>query len=126
MADLKESGITKLAGPITIGMQTTDGIQTLYTVPVGKSCIVTYVIACIPTASLADGVDYDLGDGVAADTWLQTVNLTTMTATTDYMVIESNNIKHTVFNAGDVFAIKPIIGSTADADASIYVFGFLF
>jgi len=79
-----------------------------------------------PTASLAGGTDFDFGDGANADTWKNTVNLSTMTATTDYMVVDGSNAKYTIFDAGDAFGVKPVTGATADAEATIDVFGYEF
>jgi hypothetical protein len=49
-----------------------------------------------------------------------------MTATTDFIVIDGNNAKYTVLDAGDEFGIKPVTGATADADAIMDVFGYEF
>lgn len=125
MPALKENAIALLASA-TANLQNADGKSDLYTVPPGKKAVVTHCVVRQPTASLAAGVDFDLGDGANADTWKNTVDLSTMTATTDYMVVEGNNVKYTVFDAGDVFGIKPVTGATADADATIDVFGYLF
>ena len=125
MPNLNESGITLLAS-VTVDLQAADPKSTIYTVPAGKSLIVTHVIIRNPTASLAVGTDFDLGDGASANTWINTVDLSSMTATTDFMVIEGNNVKYTVFNAGDVFGIIPVTGATADAQATAEIFGYLF
>lgn len=125
MAALNEHSIAMLAST-TVALQNGDGKTTIYTVPVGKSMIVTHVIIRNPTASLAGGTDFDLGDGGAANTWVNTVDLSSMTATTDYMVVEGNNAKYTVFDAGDEFGIIPVTGATADADGTAELFGYLF
>lgn len=125
MASLKEKSICMLAS-VTVNLQDGDGKSTIYTVPSGKSMIVTHVVIRNPTASLAGGTDFDLGDGASANTWKNAVNLSTMTATTDFMVIEGNNAKYTVFDAGDVFGIIPVTGATLDADATAELFGYLF
>lgn len=124
MADLKAYSISLLASA-TVDLQNGDSKTTVYTVPTGKSAIVTHVIIANPTASLAGGTDFDLGDGADANTWKNTVDLSSMTATTDCIVI-SYDSKFTVFNAGDAFGVKPATGATADAQATMYVFGFEF
>ena len=124
----EEKTICMLAST-TVNLQAGDGKTVAYTVPPGKAAVVTHVIIRNPTASLADGTDFDIGDGANADTWRQTVSLTTMTATTDYMVIPSitaTPVKYTVFDAGDEFGIKAITGATLDADATMEVFGYEF
>ena len=122
------SAICKLA-TVTAGMQTADGKTTLFTVPTGKKFIPAFIIVRNPTASLADGVDFDFGDGANADTWRNTIDLSSMTAVTDFMVIgpiTDTPVKYTVFDAGDAFGVRPVTGSTADANAIIEVFGYLF
>lgn len=125
MADLKAYAITLLDSG-TVNLQNGDGKSTVYIVPTGKSAIVTHVIIANPTASLADGTDFDIGDGANADTWKTTIDLSSMTATTDCIVIAPPSAKFTVFDASDAFGIKPATGATADADATMYVFGFEF
>jgi len=125
MSALNENSIALLASA-TVNLKNGDGKSTIYTVPVGKSMIVSHVVIRNPTASLAGGTDFDLGDGASANTWKNTVNLSSMTAITDFMVIDGNNVKYTIFNAGDVFGIIPVTGATADADATADLFGYLF
>lgn len=125
MPSLKEKSICLLASA-TVNLQNGDGKSTIYTVPSGKSMIVTHVVIRNPTASLAGGTDFDLGDGASANTWKNTVDLSSMTATTDFMVIEGNNAKYTVFDAGDEFGINPVTGATLNADATADLFGYLF
>ena len=125
MPDAKEKTLALLAST-TVDLQNGDGKTTIYTVPTGKSMIVTHVIIRNPTASLANGTDFDLGDGASANTWVNTVDLSSMTATTDFMVIEGNNVKYTVFDAGDAFGIIPVTGATADAQATADLFGYIF
>lgn len=121
----KEKTIALLASA-TVNLQNGDGKSTIYTVPSGKKMIPIAVVIRNPTASLAGGTDFDLGDGASANTWLNAVDLSGMTATTDFYVIDGSNAKYTVFDAGDEFGIKPVTGATADADATAELFGYLF
>lgn len=98
----------------------------LFTVPAGKKCLVTMITVRLPSASLAGGVDYDFGDGAAADTWKTAVDLSAMTNTAHYYATTAMGAVVIVFDAGDVFGIKPITGSTLAATATIDVFGYLF
>ncbi len=126
MADLRDYAVTQLSSTSGVDMQTGAKVA-LYTVPLGKACIVTHVIVRNPTAGLdGSATDYDFGDGVNADTWLQAVDLQTMTLTSNYYIIESNNIKYVVFDAGDAFGVKAIDGSDDPATATIEVFGYLY
>ncbi len=126
MPDMIEEGIARLATVAGVDMQTVQK-NTLYTVPTGKTAYIVMVVIREPSASLAGGTDYDLGTGAAADTWRQTVDLSSMTtADTDYMVISGADVtKYTDSAAASVFGIKPITGSTGAATATIDVFGFL-
>lgn len=107
-----------------VDLENGDAKTIVYTVPTGKAAVITHVVIRNPTASLAGGTDFDLGDGANADTWVNTVDLSSMTAVTDYMVIEGNNVKYTVFDADDEFGIKPVTGATLDATAIMDVFGY--
>lgn len=120
MADLKENAISLLSRSLLVDM-TTGTKEDLYTVPVGKKCIVTHVIVHTSTGVL--GTENDFGDGANADTWVQNVNLATVIAT-KYWVIETNNALWTVFDADDVFGVLPVTG--AAQTATIDVFGYLF
>jgi hypothetical protein len=122
MARAKEKAIV-LLGYATLGMQTADGAQTAYTVPTGKEAMVDHYIVHSPTGSLAGGNDFDFGDGANRDTFKQTVDLSGMTATTDYIKISNDNTKRTIYDAGDTLGMKPITGSTADVDAVVEVWG---
>ena len=118
MAALKEKAIA-LLGSATVGMQTADGAQTIYTVPAGKVHRVAFVVVRDPTASLAGGTDFDFTQ------WKQTVDLSSLTTSgTDYIVLDGNNTKYQELAASTAFQITPNTGSTADADATIDVFGY--
>jgi len=124
--DAKEAGIMALARGITVNLQDGDGKSDIYTVPTDKGMIVSHAVVKKPTASLAGGTDFNFGDGADADTWKNTVDLSSMTVSTDFMVITGDNVKYTIFNAGDVFGVKPVTGATLDADATVDLFGYLF
>ena len=126
MADLIESAIARLSTTSGVDMKTAQK-NTLYTVPPGKTAYVTHVVIREASASMAGGTDYDLGTGANADTWRQTVNLSSMTTSgTDYMVISGADVtKYTDNAAAAVFGIKVITGTTVACTATISVFGFL-
>jgi len=126
MAALNEYAITKLATVSGVDMKTA-AKTTLYTIPTGKTCYVTHVVIREPSASMAGGTDYDIGTGANADTWRQTVDLSSMTTlATDYMVISGADVtKYTDSAAASVFGIKVITGTTAACTCTVDVFGFL-
>lgn len=104
----------------------TAGKTTLYTVPTGKIFLPFAVCVRQPSASMAGGTDYDFGSGANADTWRQTVDLSSLTTlTTDMIFILSQDTKYSVEAAAAAFGIKVITGTTAACTATIDVFGFL-
>lgn len=123
LGDAPGIGIYRLAS-VTAGMQNGDAATNIYTVPTGKSMIVTHCIVRGPTASLAGGTDFDFG--AAGKNWMQTVDLSGMTATTHYRVLEGNNVNYTIYVATDIFQITVSTGATLDADATVDLFGYLF
>ena len=125
MANLKEKCLCLLSSTSAVDMKTA-AKTTLYTVPAGKVCYVTHVVIRDPSASMAGGTDYDIGTGANADTWKQTIDLSSLTTLgTDYIVIDSNNAKYTESAAASEFGIKVITGTTAACTATIDVFGYI-
>lgn len=124
MSALNENAITLLTSA-TVYLQAGDGKSIIYTVPAGKKMIPVHVVIREPTASLAGGSSFSLGTGANADTWKTMVNLSTLTAATDFMVVDGSNVRYAVCNAGDTFGILPVTGATADADATADLFGYL-
>ena len=81
----------------------------------------------VPDFTLPDPLTLENGDPVAdADTWKNTVDLSGVTLTTEYYVIDGSGANYVIFDAGDAFGIKPVTGATADADATAELFGYLF
>ncbi len=126
MGALVEVSIALLKTVTGVDMKTA-GKTNLYTVPTGKTAYVVFVVVREPSASMAGGTDYDFGTGANADTWRQTVNLSSMTTlATDYMVIAGADVtKYADSAAASVFGIKVITGTTVACTATIDVFGFL-
>ena len=126
MTELNESAITRLSTTSGVDMKTAQK-NTLYTVPNGKTAYVAMVVIREPSASMSGGTDYDFGTGASADTWRQTVDLSSMTTLgTDYMVISGADVtKYTDNAAASVFGVKVITGTTVACTATIDVFGFL-
>ena len=126
MSSLNEYSICKLATVSGVDMKTASK-TTLYTIPTGKTAYIFAVCVRESSASMAGGTDYDIGTGANADTWRQTVNLSSMTTlATDYMFITGADVtKYTDCAAASVFGIKVITGTTAACTATIDVFGFL-
>ncbi len=126
MSEANENVLTKVATVSGVDMKTA-AKTTLYTVPTGKTFYPMFVVIRESSADMSGGTDYDLGTGANADTWRQTVDLSSMTTlATDYMVIAGADVtKYTDCAAASVFGIKVITGTTAACTATIDVFGFL-
>jgi hypothetical protein len=120
MAALKEKGLALLATNAAVNMVAGSAVATLYTVPTGKTAIISHVVVRGPSATLAGGSDFDFTQ------WRQTVDLSAMTATTDYRVINGNDTKYQLLAAATAFQITKSTGSTGAATATIDVFGYLF
>jgi hypothetical protein len=125
MADLKEKAIALLSSTGSVDMQTAATKTDLYTVPTGKTARITHVVIRDPSATLAGGTDYDFGTTATCTTWKQTVDLSSITSTSHYYVLEANNTAYAEEAAGSVFGIYPNTGSTGAATATIDVFGYL-
>ncbi len=125
---LNEKAIALLDSKL-VDLQNGDSKSIVYTVPAGKRALITHVIIHGPTASLAGGTDFDIGSGGSATTWRQTVDLSSLTTvTTDYIVIPSiaaTPVKYTLEPSAAEFGIIPVTGATADAQATMAVFGYL-
>jgi hypothetical protein len=125
MTALNENALTKVASIAGVDMKTA-GKTALYTVPPGKIFIPVLVVVRNPSATLAGGTEHDFGTGEDADTWRQAVDLSSLTAPTDYMAIAGADVtKYAVCGAGSVFGIKVITGATDAATATVEVFGYL-
>ena len=126
MPEVNEYAIAKVATVTGVDMKTAVK-TTLYTVPSGKTFYPFAICVREPSASMSGGTDYDIGTGASADTWRQTVDLSSMTTlATDYMFITGADVtKYTDCATASVFGIKVITGTTAACTATIDVFGFL-
>lgn len=125
MPDLRENAITLLSSTSSVDMQTA-AKTTLFTVPTGKSAVITAVIIHTLSATLAGGTDFDFGTDANCTTHKQTVDLSSLTATTDSIVISFDDSKYPRLAAADAFGIYPSTGSTGAATAVIDVFGYLY
>lgn len=125
MADIREWSIGLLSSTAVVDMQTAQ-TNSLFTVPAGKVAVITHVVVRNPTDSLLGGSDYDLGVAAAVTSFLENFSLITVTDPTHYFVVENNNVVCTIADETEVFSIKVITGSTAAANATIDVFGYLY
>ena len=127
-ADLREKTGVTLLSSTTVAMGTNNTKADLFTVPVGKGCIVTRVVIRGLSGAVACGNDNDFGVGSPAADWKNTVNLSTLDATDDYWTLTVDDaLVEAVFVAGDVFGIQTDVASSASAvNATVEVFGYLY
>lgn len=128
MADLKEKATTLLASAV-VTLTNAAAKTTVYTVPTGKTCVITHIVIRSPSATLAGGTAFNFGSGTNATSWRQGVDLSSMTATTDYMVIPAiatTPVKYTLEAAASTIGVKPATGSTGAATATMDLFGYIF
>jgi len=128
MSNLKEIGIS-LLGSATAGMQAGDSKTTCYTVPTGKIAIIDHVVVRAPSGSLnatATG-DFNFGSGASCTSFREAVDLDTLTATTDYMVIRAatDTVKLTHEVAAATVGVLPHAanGAVADVTATVEIWG---
>jgi hypothetical protein len=120
MADLTTlSGMCKVSTSTAVDMKTAASV-TLYTPPTGKTFYPVAVVVRNPSASMAGGTSYSFTG------WKQAVDLSSLTtASTDYIVLDSNNTKYTNLAGGTAFQITVTTGTTAACTANIDVMGYL-
>lgn len=121
MANLNENSICKLSTTTAVNAQAAASTL-IYTVPTGKTLIITSVVVRTPSATLAGGTSYGVTNFRAA------VDLSSMTtATTDYMEIRGADVtKYTASVAGTAIYFVVTTGSTGVATVAIDLFGYLY
>ncbi len=121
MAALTKSAITLLSSTTGVDMKTAAS-TTLFTVPVGLSCIIDHIVIRGASASLAGGTSYSFTD------WRQTVSLAGNTggATKYFLLNAVDNTSFTIVPTGTNFQITVTTGSSATCTATIDVFGYYF
>ncbi len=132
MADLKESGLSLLsdtAGGITaLTDMSVAAIQTLYTVPVGKTLILSHAIIEVSADAGAAGV-LTIGSGAGATDFVGTTNVDNLDADGDCILIapvpSATPATLKAYAAGTVISID--IATAANAvTANVYLFGILY
>ncbi|KKM66320.1 hypothetical protein LCGC14_1482410 [marine sediment metagenome] len=132
MADLKESGLTLLsdtAGGITaLTDMSVAAIQTLYTVPVGKTCILSHAILEI-SADAGASLAVTIGKDAAAIDFVGTTNGDNLDADGDCILIapvpSATPATLKAYAAGDVISIDIAVAGNATT-ANVYLFGILY
>jgi hypothetical protein len=99
----------------------TVGATALLTSPAGKYAHIAFVVVRNATASLAGGTDYSI------DGWRPTFDLSGLTSPTDgYMVVQAIDLTmYTHVAPASLINFNVNTGSSASANATIDVFGYL-
>jgi hypothetical protein len=123
MADLKEKAISLLGSLDDHDLNST-GETTIFTVPPGKSCIVTHVVmrnpsAGIATASISFGFNTSNADDVISNA------VRTLTGTTNYRIIDADG-DAVRGAAGDNFKIDVNTAEGASDTCDFDVFGYFY
>lgn len=125
--DVREVSIGLLVSVAAVDLSGVPGVKTtLFTVPVGKVCVVTHVVVRGRSGVL--GTDYDFGSDAQCTDWVQTVDLSDIGAS-EYKVIQDEPAAgafgaYPLIAAGTIFGVKPITGTAQTA--TIDVFGYLY
>ena len=98
--------------------------STLYTVPAGKSCIITHIIVRNPSINLTTA-NYGFGFNANADDVITSATHTELDGSTKYAVL-SAKAGAVRGAAADVFGVKCTVNQGAAATVTIEVFGYLF
>lgn len=128
MAVLNQIAETLLSSTASVDMKTPSVKKTLYTVPTGKTMIVTKIVVRSVSATLAGGTSYAFGGTLTCSDWKSGVDLHLITGSTLYYVIANDNPStvSTMQVAGTAFGMYITTGATNAATATIDVFGYLF
>lgn len=102
----------------------TSGKQTLYTVPVGKKCIITSIIVRSANASLAsNNGTLKFGYNANADDWNNNItDLTVLTGATKFLQKQASSVS-IIGNAADVFGCI-FSNNSITANVTVEVFGY--
>lgn len=121
MPDSKEKGIMLLKSALNVDMNAVDE-PTLFTVPLGKTCIVTHVVV------LADGdmssASFGIGRDAGGVDCLASAVHANLNGATKYAVLLMDDAAVRGAPA-DVFKCGVTIAHGAPVTADLYVFGFL-
>ena len=115
-----------LSSTAAVDMKTASVKVPLYTVPTGKTCVVTAIIVRSPTVSLAGGTSYSFGDTATATGWKSSVDLSSLTTVTTSAIVIMGTSKFAMSVAAAVFGMYITTGSTSASTATIDVYGYLF
>lgn len=114
----------KLATVTGIDVDDDSAKQTLYTVPTGKSCIISHVVIRAASTDI-DTAEYGLGFNANADDVIAAAAHTELTGATLYTILDAK-AGAVRGAAADVFGVKVTVEQGAAATITVDVFGYLF
>jgi len=124
MAALRDNAITRLSTTTSVDMNTATA-TTLYTVPTGKSCIITHIVVRAASTSLTTA-SYSFGFNSAAfDDVVANATHTELTGSTLYTVLIAK-AGATRGVAADTFKVLMNTLQGSAATTTVDVFGYLF
>ena len=121
--DLREKAETLLASVDLVDLNVLDATTTLFTVPAGKSCIITKVVTRTHSAALTTAVS-DYGFNVAGDDVI-TGAIKALTGATDYQRVVADDAAIRGV-AAEVFKHSVQIAEGGALTCTIDVFGYLY
>ncbi len=132
MADLKESALTLLsdtAGGVTVLTSiAVEAIQTLFTVPIGKTCILSHAYVEVDGDAGAAGV-LTIGKDAAATDFVGTTNVDNLDADGDCILMmpvpSATPATLKAYQAGEVISIDVATAANA-VTGSVYLYGILY
>ena len=131
MADMKEKGVTLLAGPIAVDLTAAATTEvTLYTVPVGKRCILDHIkLVCSNTPSSSTGAVSFGANGTETD-FLGAQTMTNLVAEFDTVICApipaATPVKTKSYAAGTVIVSKITTQDADGATSNAYIYGTLY
>lgn len=130
MADLKEKSTALLASKASVDLNTTTTETTLYTVPAGKTCIISHIVMRNFSADSGSST-VSFGQTGAATDYLSTQTLTGITtsfatqALTLRIVPNATPVVQVVYAAATVLVIKTVAAAGSTCTCTVDLFGYL-
>lgn len=122
MAELRELAAKKLVTVTGVDFNVTTK-TTLFTVPPGKSCIITHVVTRAPSTSLTTA-SWGFGFNANADDVVASATHTGLDGSTKYVLHEAKDVS-VRGAAADIFGVRCSVAQGAAATVTVDVFGYL-
>lgn len=120
---LKENAITLLESTASVDMNAV-AVTTLYTVPTGKSCVITHVVCRTASISLTT-VSWSFGFDAAGSDCIADATHTVLDGATKYIVIKAKDAA-VLGTAAGTFKIRVNTAQGAAATMTAEVFGYIY